>query len=257
MGSHAIGTGLMSHQRSHSMEWAGQAMPTGMRRAAALQRSRLGGSAPANARRPLPDLVAKKEDQIVSATARRLALALATRISCSETPSVPVDTTLLASADGAPTVLRTRLFWQTPQLRDEAIIALGETLGLEGDGRWPQPPLSDEDFARATPENPVVLTWNTNELTVVLRCVPLSATSESSPGLGEGLASTLKARPRGRALADAIHRRRTATTQFVSADPGHTEGPSWRSWRLIAARTSCSAGTTRSMPYGWAALTLA
>ncbi|MEU8004228.1 DUF3962 domain-containing protein [Catellatospora sp. NPDC049111] len=226
MGSHAIGAGLMSHQRSQLIEWAEQAMPAGVRRVSHLTRSALGGTAPQNARATPVDATAKKAEQLRVANARRAALAVATRVNLGSLPPAdtyqPID--LLNDNCDVP-VLRARLLWQTPELRDAAITALAEELDLEGDGRWPQPAYTDEDFAQATPTRPAILTWQADDLTVVLQCIALTATSEDAPGLGEKLGIDPKKRPRGKALEEAIRTRRNATREFHAINPHHTGQP--------------------------------
>ncbi len=64
-----------------------------------------------------------------------------------------------------------RLLWQTPSLRDAAISALTETLGLEGDGGAPARALAEEVYGSRRPGSPVILQWATPELSIRLHCM--------------------------------------------------------------------------------------
>jgi hypothetical protein len=212
MGSHAIGAGLMSHQRSQITEWAEQALPEGLRRVPKLSRSRAGGSAPDNARPTPTGDVAKKAEQARAAGERRIALAVAVQVNEGFDPVIPVaDVAEIASPLDPPKVTL-RLLWQTPALRDAAIEAIAENLGLEGSGRYPDAALKPMEFDDAEPGRPALLLWKTPQLTVELRCLRLT------DGIADTLGIDPTARPRGQALAAAIKARRMKTRDFLLGD---------------------------------------
>jgi len=194
MGAHGIGTGLMSHQRSQLTAWAEQALPEALFRMPGLRRSTVGGDKPGNARPKPVGSIAKKAEETRLAHARRRALAVTAR---------PEGTTEVASKP----CLDARLLWQTTELRQAAISALTEILGLDGDGGAPQPDHRAPDavsaaFNAAVPGKPVLLEWDSPELTVRLRCLPLAG------GLADALTLNLRAGSKGKVLAQAVHERR-------------------------------------------------
>ena len=219
LGSHGIGSGLMSHQRSQITAWAEQALPAGMRRVPSLTRTTAGSSTPANPRPAPQGKAAKEAENIRAARDRRIALAAAARFNAGEQPAVIAAT--LNGADSQPSqpVVTVRLLWQTPSLRDAAISALIETLGLEGDGGAPARALAEEVHDSARPGNPVILQWSTAELGIQLRCM------RATGGLADTLGINPKARPKGKALEAAIRTRRSATAQFLAADDADPERP--------------------------------
>ncbi|MBV6703227.1 pPIWI_RE module domain-containing protein [Kitasatospora aureofaciens] len=212
MGAHGIGTGLMSHQRSQITEWAEQALPDGLRRVPSLVRTSAGSSAPSNARPKPKDTVAKKTEEVREALARRTALAVAARINAGQDPA-------LATYATEPAVVEARLLWQTPSLRDAAIRALAQVLGLDGNGGVPAPATAEETYDLAKPGSPVVLEWQTSELTVRLRCL------RTTGGIADTLGIDPKARPKGKALESGIHRRRRAAADFLAADGADPQHP--------------------------------
>ncbi|MFJ2033741.1 pPIWI_RE module domain-containing protein [Streptosporangium sp. NPDC087985] len=196
MGQHAVKAGLMSHQRSQIVEWVEQALPEGLVRVPDLRRSRISSNTPANPRLKLQG-DAKKSEEIRTAYARRTALAVAVRA--------------LAGGEkvsGGVPVMEGRLLWQTAAMRDAAIAGLTEVLALDGDGGAP----ASEAFDRAKPGDPVLLRWETPELTVRLRCLPLSG------GLADSLDIGPAPRGGGRPLSDAITARRAVVADFLTAD---------------------------------------
>ncbi|RFU39440.1 DUF3893 domain-containing protein [Actinomadura logoneensis] len=185
MGGHTIASGLMSNQRSEIVTWAEQALPPELRPVPRRRRTRLGRATPSNAP------AAQQRARTV-----RTAAAFA------------------VSAWGGGPVLEARLLWQTPEMRDTAIAALIEHLGLEDDGVRP----STEEFEHAEPGSAAVLEWSTPELAVRLRCLKLT------DGLAEDLALPEKGRPSRATAAAAITARRKAVAAFAAADkPG--DGP--------------------------------
>ncbi|GLY99648.1 DUF3962 domain-containing protein [Actinoplanes sp. NBRC 103695] len=215
MGAHEIGSGLMSHQRSQITEWAEQALPEGLRRVPRLPRSHAGPSGPSNQRVTPSTDAGKKAEQARAAHARRIALAVAMQVNMNLDPVLPTE---LAS-DAMPPTVKARLLWQTPSLRDAAISAIAEILGLEGDGRWPELAYTQAVFDDAKPGSPALLVWRTPELTLELRCLRLVN------GLAETLGIDPKARPKGKALADAIDARRQMIRSFLEADGAQADHP--------------------------------
>jgi hypothetical protein len=212
MGAHGIGAGLMSHQRSQITEWAEQALPEGLVRVPDLQRSARSAK-PANARASLAG-VAKKTEEARVALARRIAVALAVRESTGLGPDAP----------GLPPVLEARLLWQTSELRDAALAAFAEILGLDGDGDGPQPDSAVPDavaaaFEAARPGDPVLLRWQTPELTAQLRCLPLAG------GLADQLDLDPRARSKSKNFAEVVKSRRAALVDFLAADGASPESP--------------------------------
>ncbi|MFE9138692.1 pPIWI_RE module domain-containing protein [Streptomyces sp. NPDC007355] len=201
MGSHEVGAGLMTDQRSKISEWALQALPEQLRPVPALVRTRLSGSTPANPRRESSKEPVKAEEERLRAEARRAGAAYALR-----NMSQPLR------AGEVPT-LETRLLWQTSEMRDTAIAALVTHLGLKGDGGTPT---EQEAF-----DGTVVLEWQSPELTVRLRCLRLAR------ALGHDLAL-----PEGRwhsreAVTIAIRNRRREVAAFLAEDGARTPaGPS-------------------------------
>ncbi|MFD0883425.1 pPIWI_RE module domain-containing protein [Streptosporangium algeriense] len=203
MGGHEVGAGLMSHQRSQIVEWAEQALPEELIRVPDLRRSRLSSHTPANLR-PKPQKEDKEPEEARAAHARRAALAVAVRATTGET----------AEAGGIP-VVEARLLWQSTLMRDTAIAALTRLLALPGDGGRPEP----EIFDTAVPGSPVLLRWDTPELTIRLRCLPLSG------GLADSLDIDPAIRNRREALAKAIAARRAAVAAFLSIDGADPDSP--------------------------------
>ncbi|MFI7534882.1 pPIWI_RE module domain-containing protein [Streptosporangium sp. NPDC049376] len=202
MGAHEVGAGLMPNQRSQLVEWAEQALPEELVRVPDLRRSRLSSHTPAN---PRPKLQgeAKKAEEVRAAHARRASLAVAVRAITGETDS------------GGIPVVEIRLLWQSALMRDTAIAALAGVLALPGDGGRPGP----EVFDTATPGSPVILRWDTHELSVRLRCLPLTG------GLADSLGIDPAIRRKKEALAEAIAVRRATVAAFLTADGADPDGP--------------------------------
>ncbi|MFE2269838.1 pPIWI_RE module domain-containing protein [Streptomyces lavendulae] len=192
MGSHEVGAGLMTDQRSKIVEWALQALPEQLRPVPALVRTRLSGSTPANPRREPSKEPAKAEEERMRAEARRVAAAYALRHM-----SQPLRA-------GEVPVLETRLLWQTAEMRETAIAALVAHLGLKGEGGAPA---SADAYDGA-----VVLEWQSPELTVRLRCRRLTR------ALGHDLALPEGTRHSREAVTAAIRDRRRKTTAFLTED---------------------------------------
>ncbi|MEU8728069.1 DUF3962 domain-containing protein [Streptomyces tendae] len=211
MGAHGIGAGLMSHQRSQIVQWAEQALPEQLRRAPSLSRASAGSSAPANAR-PKPKAAEKEAEAQREARARRTALAVAARINQGQDPAEAIKGT------GAGCLVEARLLWQSPSFRDAAIEALADVLGLDGDGRRPEPVTAEDAYERAAPGSPVTLEWKAPELTLRLRCL------RTTGGITDTLGIDPTARPRGKALEAGINARRKTAAAFLAddgADPLH------------------------------------
>jgi hypothetical protein len=178
MGSHGVGSGLMPQQRSDIIAWAEQALPEGLVRVPDLKSCGVRSAQPANTR-PKSITDHHRED---TARLRRTALA--------------ADACRRAGADRDPTV-EVRLLWQSGELRRGAVEALTATLVLNGDGGAPTGSAEEVEAAYegAAPGSPVVLEWRAPELTIRLRCLPLTG------GLAEPLELDPSVRDRGARLA--------------------------------------------------------
>ncbi|MBN6052850.1 DUF3962 domain-containing protein, partial [Nonomuraea sp. RK-328] len=198
MGGHEVKAGLMSHQRSELTEWAEQALPAEMRATPALVRTRRAKSSkPLNAAPASMKKEDKQETDVRRSSERRMSAAFAmSRLAPDADPeTLPV--------------LEARLLWQTRALREAAIAELVEQLGLKGDGGA----MSEEQHEAARPGDPVLLEWQSAELTVRLRCIKLTA------GLGEGLALAPKGTPRPlSAISTAVQARRTSARVWLAED---------------------------------------
>jgi len=198
MGGHDVKAGLMSHQRSELTKWAEQALPPELRATPAFVRTRRSKSPrPLNA----PPASVKKDDKpgesARRATERRAGAAFA--ISCLAPDADP---------ETLP-VLEARLLWQTRELREAAVTRLVEHLGLKGDGGV----LTEAQYEAARPGSPVLLEWQSAELTVRLRCIKLT------DGLGEGLSLPPKGTRRtSSAISMAVHARRTSACSWLDKD---------------------------------------
>ncbi|KUL47634.1 hypothetical protein ADL28_32015 [Streptomyces violaceusniger] len=191
MGSHEVGAGLMSDQRSRITEWAQQALPAEMRPAPALVRTRLSGSTPANARHDPSAEPQKTAEELRRAQARRTGAAFALR--CLAPDSDP----------GELPLLDTSLLWQTTTMRDTAIAALAAHLDLKSDGGAPETP---DAYERGT----VTLEWAMPELTVRLRCRKLTGSLGGDLPLPEG------SRHSREAVTTALAVRRKETAAFLT-----------------------------------------
>ncbi|MER7845122.1 DUF3962 domain-containing protein [Kitasatospora sp. NPDC096077] len=196
MGSHEVGAGLMSNQRSQIVQWAEQALPEQLRPTPALEFTRHATShGPVNLRPKPSGDVAKAAEEVRAAAARRLGTAFAL--------------TALDSAQNGDhlSVLEARLLWQTAEMRDTAIAALVDHLGLKDDGTRP----TAEDYETARPGNPAVLEWDTAELVVRLHCLKLTDSLAGDLPLGEG-------RPTRATVTAALGARRNEVRTFLSGD---------------------------------------
>jgi hypothetical protein len=199
MGSHEVGAGLMTDQRSKIVEWALQALPEQLEPVPALVRTRLSGSTPGNPRQEPSKEPAKAEEERRRAEARRRGTAFALRhLSQDYSP-------------GELPTLEARLLWQTPVMRDTAINALVAHLDLKGDGGAP----ATEEVYDGT----VVLEWQCPELTVRLRCRRLSRS------LGQDLALPEGTRHSRSAVTAAIRDRRREMTAFLTEEGASSPAP--------------------------------
>ncbi|AZK96490.1 MULTISPECIES: pPIWI_RE module domain-containing protein [Streptomyces] len=220
MGTHAVERGFMSHQRSQLFAWVREALPAHLAPVPDLGRSTVGEHQPHN--RPSRQQ-ADETERARTAEERRIALASAMCFLAEEGyGDHPVDT--------SRPVLTLRLVWTTHRMRREAIAALARVLGLKGDGGDPEhaagaAPGSGADtemeaeaaYDNAAPGNPVVLEWQTPELTVHLRCLP-------SAGLGDGLTVGTGRTVRESFVKGVMERRRTVA-QWLSADGALPDRP--------------------------------
>ncbi|WP_262701882.1 MULTISPECIES: pPIWI_RE module domain-containing protein [Streptomyces] len=215
MGSHEVGAGLMSHQRSEITRWAEQALPDKLRPAPALVHTRLSGSVPANPRRDPSQTEKKAAEERKRAEARRLGAAFALRC-------------LTPDADpGEIPVLEASVLWQTPTMRETAITALAEHLDLKGDGG------ASED-AGGYESGPVVLEWEMPELRIRLRCLKLTGSLGGDLPLPEGTRHSREA------VTAALALRRKETAAFLTA-AGRADLPSLALVELDRAKDFSSA----------------
>src|SRR5216683_5878068 len=178
-----------------------------------------GPSTPANPRPAPQGKAAKEAESIRAARDRRIALAVAARFNAGEQPAVIAATLNGAGTPPPQPTVTARLLWQTPALRDAAITALTETLGLESDGGPSARAPAEEVYDSAQPGNPVILQWTTPELRIRLRCM------RATGGIADTLGINPEARPKGKALEAAIRTRRSALAQFLAADGADPERP--------------------------------
>ncbi|MFE5585405.1 pPIWI_RE module domain-containing protein [Kitasatospora sp. NPDC056531] len=203
MGSHEVGAGLMSNQRSQIVRWAEQALPEQLRPAPALEYSRRAStSRPVNVPAKPSKEVEKAAEEVRVAAARRTGAAFA--LDALDAFAAP------DGVNGAPDRqprLEARLLWQTAEMRDTAIAALVDHLGLKDDGTR----LTAEDYESAAPGSPAVLEWDSSELTVRLHCLKLTGPLAGDLSLGEG-------RPTRAAVTAALSARRGEARAFLGAD---------------------------------------
>lgn len=200
MGVHEVGRGLMPNQTAELTAWAEQALPEGVARIPDLVRGRGKGIGAPENRRPKPKDTEKKAEELRAAHARRTALAALSRL-----------TGLATEQDGLP-VVEARLLWQTAELRREAVEAFAGVLGLDGDGGVSGAAAVDQAFDDARPGAPVVLEWQTPELVLRLRCLPLV------DGLGDRLAFDTAVKGKGARIAAAVTARRRDLREWVRGD---------------------------------------
>ncbi|WP_284743898.1 pPIWI_RE module domain-containing protein [Amycolatopsis sp. RTGN1] len=199
MGKHGVGAGFMSHERSRLVEWAEAALP-GLARVPDLVRSALPVNKPANVR------LGGSE---VRTAAAKVALHHARRASLAG---------LYADWSGTPE-FTARLLWRTELTRDEAIVALTEVLGLDGDGGAGE--VSTEAHERSGRGEPVVLRWRTPELAVTLSCLRLDN------GLTDSLGVPWEpARDRADRAARALAKRRADLAEFLAKNGADAAVPS-------------------------------
>ncbi|MEU1516871.1 DUF3962 domain-containing protein [Streptomyces sp. NPDC005811] len=199
MGSHKVGAGLMTDQRSKIVEWALEALPEELLPVPALVRTRLSGSTPGNPRQESSKEPVKTEEERRRAEVRRDGTAFALH---HLSPAV---------SPGDLPVLEARLLWQTPVMRGTAIAALVAHLDLKGDGGAP----SSEDAY----DTAVMLEWQSPELVVRLRCRRLTRS------LGHDLALPEGPRHSRDAVTTAIRDRRREMAAFLAEEhsPSATE----------------------------------
>lgn len=190
MGSHGVAAGLMPHQRSQIVAWAEQALFPELTRVPDLRRSRLDPDTPTNLREK-PSGDEREEAEQRAASARRASIA----------QQCPRRT------DYATPVFEPRLLWRSAKCRDLAIQGLVTTLKLPGNGG-----AMDLTKGAFEQDEPVVLTWMTEELVVRLRCLRLGQ------GLGDSLDIDPKSKTKRADHAGAFRRRRQAMAKFLAAD---------------------------------------
>ncbi|WP_409496381.1 pPIWI_RE module domain-containing protein [Amycolatopsis sp. cmx-11-12] len=200
MGEHGVGAGFMSHERSRLVEWAEQALLPDLARVADLTRSELPANKPANVRKG-GSSERTAEGKAELRLTRRTSLAA-----------------LYTDWSGTPE-FAARLLWRTDRTRDEAIVALAEVLGLEGDGGASE--VGTQAHDRSGRGEPVVLRWRTRELVVTLSCLRMDN------GLTESLG--VPSEPvKGRAdrAARALAKRRADMGEFLAKNGADAAVPS-------------------------------
>ncbi|MGK5636845.1 pPIWI_RE module domain-containing protein [Streptomyces sp. URMC 126] len=208
MGRHEVAAGLMTDQVSRLSEWAEQALPDGLRRMPPHDRVPLAAARPLNApsRSLKKDEVAAEEVRRTSERRRAAALAVASYGG--------------PRADGRP-VLEVHLVWQTASMRETAITALVDLLGLpDTTGR---PDEGAYEFTDAG--HPVGLTWTTDELVVRLSCFrPVHQRADGSvTALTDGLKFPEDVRRTATVVAAAVHARRKETAGWLRGIDGRGE----------------------------------
>ncbi|MFC4084938.1 pPIWI_RE module domain-containing protein [Amycolatopsis samaneae] len=200
MGGHGVGAGLMSHQRSEILEWAEKALQPDLVRVPDLVRSQVPSDAPVNVRRAVSK---ERRPAAEKEAAHRLRSLLG--VLCAH-----------RSASGEA-VFEARLLWQSHGVRNAAITALTEVLGLSGDGGAEK--VDDLAHESSVPGGPVVLAWDTPEVVVRLSCLRLGS------GLGGTLGVDPKSRTRRADRANAIDLRRQELAKFLAADGASVAQP--------------------------------
>lgn len=212
MGQHGVGAGLMSHQRSEILEWAGQAFNPELVRVPDLVRSEITSDAPVNVRRAVPQ---KRRPAAEEEAARRLRSSLGAL--CAH-----------RSVHGEA-VFEARLLWSSHEVRRAVVTGLVGVLGLSGDGGTGE--VDDVVHESSVPGDPVVLTWKTEKLIVRLHCLRLGA------GLGGSLGVDPKSRTKRADQVNAIGLRRRELATFLTADGTSPAQPSLAIVEIARRRT--------------------
>ncbi|MEC3980453.1 pPIWI_RE module domain-containing protein [Amycolatopsis sp. H20-H5] len=200
MGQHGVGSGFMSHERSRLVEWAEQALLPDLTRVPDLTRSQLPANKPSNARQGGSEERTAAAKEELRRTRRASVAALYTEWS------------------GAPE-FTARLLWRTERTRDEAILALAEVFGLEGDGGANEVAVQAHD--RSGRGEPVLLQWRTPELVVTLSCLRLDN------GLTDSLDVPWEpARDRADRASRALGKRRVDMGEFLAKNGADAAVPS-------------------------------
>lgn len=193
---HGVAVGVMSHQRSRIVEWAEQALFPELVRVPDLLRSRSGPDAPANKRKDSSgEARARAEER--NARARRIS----------------VGRTCAKWTESGIPVFEPRLLWQSEKTKTLAINGLIAALGLTGDGG------AAGSDVHADLDQPLQLTWDTEELAVRLRCVRLVH------GLGDGLGVDQKSKTRRDDHVAAFTRCRQRMAKFLTEDGASIAAP--------------------------------
>ncbi|MFD5186604.1 pPIWI_RE module domain-containing protein [Streptomyces sp. NPDC058357] len=209
MGRHEVGAGLMPNQISQLSEWAEQAMPEELSAALPHTRAALTANRPLNA----PPTTVKPEEKAAEeeyrTSGRRRAAALA--VSTYNGPHV----------DNRP-VLELQLVWQTAEMRETAITALTELLGLPKNT-----PESNEMAHRdSRADKPVTMKWVTPELAVRLNCFrPIHyRTDNTAIALTGDLELPEGVRRTEGVVSAALHSRRAETAAWLHGLRGRPPG---------------------------------
>lgn len=243
MGRHEVAAGLMPDQVSRLTEWAGQAVPGELRIAPPHQRVGLTGKRPLNAPPTNVKPDEKETEEARRTSERRRATALA--VSAYGGP-----------VDGGRPVLELQLVWQNAGMRQTAITALVELLGLPGPVDADAAAIvagTDETAHRdARADRPVVLKWSTPELVVRLNCFrPVHRRADGSTvALTDGLELPAGAAERKpscrRPCIPAVGRQPTGSgpSRAVNLSGAPRRLSHW--WRSTGLGTSQVPTTTRS-----------
>ncbi|WP_370943888.1 pPIWI_RE module domain-containing protein [Amycolatopsis sp. cg5] len=190
MGKHGVGAGFMSDERSRLVEWAELALLPDLARVPDLTRSSLSANKPANVRRG---------GSTERTAAAKVELRRARRTSLAA---------LYSDWSGTPE-FAARLLWRTETTREQAITALIDVLGLEGDGGASEVSAGAHD--RSGRGEPVVLRWETPGLVVTLSCLRLDNGLTDSLGVSREPVRDLADR-----AAQALAKRRADMGEFLA-----------------------------------------
>ncbi|MFD7052709.1 pPIWI_RE module domain-containing protein [Streptomyces mirabilis] len=213
MGRHEVGPGLMPDQVSRLTEWAGQAVPGELRTAPPHQRVGLTGKRPLNAPPTNVKPDEKEAEEARRTSERRRATALA--VSAYGGP-----------VDGGRPVLELQLVWQNAGMRQTAITALVELLGLPGpvdaDAAAIAAGTGETAHRDARADRPVALKWSTPELVVRLNCFrPVHRRADGSTvALTDGLELPAGGRRTEAVVSASLHSRRKETADWLRAIEG-------------------------------------
>ncbi|WP_435614530.1 pPIWI_RE module domain-containing protein [Streptomyces coelicoflavus] len=204
MGGHEVKAGLMPNQCSELTAWVQTALPPELRAAPDLTHTALAAAKPLNAPPSSVPKEAREEEETRRCAERRAAVAFAV----AELGAPRTD-------DGRP-VLEARLLWQSAEMRDAALGALGTRLGLKGGGGS----FTEREYDAADPGHPVVHEWKAPELTVRVRCLRPVVRHDDGTGraLTAGLGLPEGVRRTREEVTAAVGERRAETAAWLTGD---------------------------------------